>query len=85
MRRRFSHRPNSSGAESDVTAIGGRVADQGRGEARRGLRGEAAAPASPYFFAKGCCRLAKAAPETECAEFSVRVNGQPSCFRRARL
>jgi hypothetical protein len=37
----------------------------------------------PYFIAKGCCRLVKAAVETECAEFPARKNRQPSCRRQA--
>ena len=37
----------------------------------------------PYFIAKDCRRLVKAAVETECAEFPARKNRQPSCRRQA--
>jgi len=43
------------------------------------------APSELYFSANSCCKVLQAALETECAEFSVRAKGQPSCRRQARF
>jgi hypothetical protein len=56
-------------------------------EARRIARNVAKLPIVVRLFQrkKGCRRLNEAARETECAQFSVRAIGQPSCCRQARF